>query len=91
MTVFSRDDVVIESVSMLRFRDRPEIEASLVDHGFELAEIRHAPDRPGFEFVFLSRRSPRARSCLDAGCIPVVPIRDAPITRARDSAPCRLC
>ena len=58
MTAFSRDDVVIESVSTLRFRDRPEIEASLVANGFELAEIRDAPDRPGLEFVFLSRRSP---------------------------------
>lgn len=57
MTVFARDDVVIESVSTLRFRDRPEIEASLVDNGFELAEIRGAPDRPGLEFVFLARRS----------------------------------
>jgi SAM-dependent methyltransferase len=61
MTVFSRDDVVIESVSTLRFRDRHEIEASLVEIGFELVEIRDAPDRPGLEFVFLARRSPHAR------------------------------
>ena len=61
MTAFSRDDVVIESVSTLRFRDRPEIEASLVDNGFELAEIRDAPDRPGLEFVFVARRSAGSR------------------------------
>ena len=61
MTAFSRDEVVIESVSTLRFRDRPEIEAALVDNGFELAEVRDAPDRPGLEFVFLARRSPHAR------------------------------
>jgi hypothetical protein len=62
MTAFVRDDVVIESVSTLRFRDRPEIEASLADNGFELAEIRDAPDRPGLELVFLARRLPLARS-----------------------------
>jgi SAM-dependent methyltransferase len=57
MTAFARDKLVVESVSTLRFRERPEIEASLVAHGFELAEIRDAPDRPGLEFVFLARRS----------------------------------
>lgn len=57
MTAFERDDVVIESVSTLRFRDRPEIEASLAGNGFELAEIRDAPDRPGLEFVFIARRA----------------------------------
>jgi ubiquinone/menaquinone biosynthesis C-methylase UbiE len=62
MTAFVRDDVVIESVSTLRFRDRPEIEASLADNGFQLAEIRDAPDRPGLELVFLARRLPLARS-----------------------------
>lgn len=57
MTAFERDDVVIESVSTLRFRDRPEIEASLVANGLEVAEIRDAPDRPGLEFVFVARRA----------------------------------
>jgi SAM-dependent methyltransferase len=56
MTAFSRDGVVIESVSTLRFRDRSEIEATLVDNGFEIAEVRDAPDRPGREYVFLARR-----------------------------------
>jgi hypothetical protein len=55
-TAFARDDLVLESTSTLRFRDRPDIEASLVDAGFELAEIRDAPDRPGLEFVFVARR-----------------------------------
>jgi SAM-dependent methyltransferase len=58
MTAFLRDDVVVESTSTLRFRDRPEIEASLVATGFALADIRDAPDRPGLEYVFLARRSP---------------------------------
>ena len=56
MTVFRRDDLVLESISTLRFRDRAEIENSLAEAGFELIEIRDAPDRPGREFVFLSRR-----------------------------------
>jgi SAM-dependent methyltransferase len=57
-TAYARDDVVIESTSTLRFRDRNEIEASLVDHGFDVAEVRDAPDRPGLEFVFIAQSSP---------------------------------
>lgn len=57
MTAFRRDDLVLESMSTLRFRDRSEIGESLVRAGYELAEIRDAPDRPGREFVFLSRRA----------------------------------
>lgn len=56
LTAFARDDVVIESQSTLRFRHQPEIEASLVDNGFEVVEVRDAPDRPGRELVFLARR-----------------------------------
>jgi hypothetical protein len=33
-----------------------EIEESLAREGYELIEIRDAPDRPGREFVFLCRR-----------------------------------
>ena len=57
MTAFRRDDLVLESTSTLRFRHRSEIEESLSREGFELFEIRDAPDRPGREFVFLSRRA----------------------------------
>jgi SAM-dependent methyltransferase len=57
MTVFQHDDLQIESMSTLRFRDRSEVEESLVRAGYELTEIRDAPDRPGREFVFLSRRT----------------------------------
>jgi len=56
MTVFQRDGLVLESLSTLRFRDRPEVEASLVNEGFEISGIRDAPDRPGREFVFLAQR-----------------------------------
>lgn len=57
MTAFRRDDVVLESTSTLRFRERSEIEESLVLEGYDLTEVRDAPDRPGREFVFLSRRA----------------------------------
>ena len=58
MTVFRRDDVVLESRSTLRFRQRLEIEASLRQERFELVDVRDAPDRPGREMVFVARRSP---------------------------------
>jgi SAM-dependent methyltransferase len=55
-TAFRRDDLVLESTSTLHFRDRPTVEASLAAEGFELQEVRDAPDRPGREFVFLAQR-----------------------------------
>lgn len=53
---FLRDGEVLESTSTLRFRSRAEIEASLAVAGFQLDEVRDAPDRPGLEFVFVARR-----------------------------------
>lgn len=50
------DRAVLTSHSTLRFRRRREIDASLLTHGFELIEVRDAPDRPGREWVFLTRR-----------------------------------
>ena len=55
-TVFRRDDIVIESTSTRGFRDRTEVEDSLVEAGFQILEIRDAPDRPGLEFVFIAIR-----------------------------------
>jgi hypothetical protein len=49
------DGTRLTSDSTLRFRDRADIEASLVGTGFEVAEVRDAPDRPGREWVFLAR------------------------------------
>jgi SAM-dependent methyltransferase len=57
--VFASDDAVITSDSTLRFRERAEIEASLAASGFEVADVRDAPDRPGREFVFIARRADR--------------------------------
>ena len=49
---------VVPSSSTLRFRSRDEVERDLADHGFDVVEVRDAPDRPGKELVFLARRRP---------------------------------
>jgi ubiquinone/menaquinone biosynthesis C-methylase UbiE len=48
------DELVSDST--LRFRDRQEVADSLERAGFALLETRDAPDRPGLEFVFVTRR-----------------------------------
>ena len=50
------DGEVLTSDSTLRFRERDEVEAALVEHGCVVDEVRDAPDRPGKEFVFFARR-----------------------------------
>lgn len=55
------DDEVLCSTSTLRFRDRHEIEHALDDGGFDVIDVRDAPDRPGKEYVFLAQRSERER------------------------------
>lgn len=45
----------LASDSTLRFRDRDEIERSLDRAGFDVVEVRDAPDRPGKEWVFVAR------------------------------------
>lgn len=44
------------STSTLRFRPRDELEATLGAAGFDVVEVRDAPDRPGREFVFVAQR-----------------------------------
>ncbi len=56
-TVFASDGELLTSDSTLRFRERAEVEADLVAHGFVVADVRGAPDRPGREFVFIARGS----------------------------------
>jgi SAM-dependent methyltransferase len=51
------DGEVVPSASTLRFREREEVEADLRAHGFEVVDVRAAPDRPGKELVFLARRT----------------------------------
>ena len=55
---FTRDHIVLNSPSTLRFRSREEIEESLADSGFMVLEVRDAPDRPRREYIFVAERSP---------------------------------
>lgn len=55
---FLADGAVITSHSTLRFRGRDEVESSLAAHGYQVRDVREAPDRPGREFVFIARRVP---------------------------------
>jgi SAM-dependent methyltransferase len=49
------DGEALHSDSMLRFRERDEVEADIAAQGYELVEVRDAPDRPGRELVFVAR------------------------------------
>jgi uncharacterized protein (TIGR03083 family) len=49
---------VVPSTSTLRFRGRREVEQDLAGHGFEVVDVREAPDRPGKELVLLARAVP---------------------------------
>ncbi|MBA2444324.1 MAG: class I SAM-dependent methyltransferase, partial [Nocardioidaceae bacterium] len=53
--VFASDGRALTSDSTLRFRERDEVEATLIAHGYAVDEVRDAPDRPGREFVFFAR------------------------------------
>lgn len=50
------DDIVLTSESTLRFRERGELESSLAECGFDVVDVREAPDRMGKEYVFIARR-----------------------------------
>lgn len=50
------DGTELHSDSTLRFRERDEVETSLAASGFEVVDVRDAPDRPGREWVFVARR-----------------------------------
>jgi SAM-dependent methyltransferase len=54
--IFKNDGAVLTSQSSLRFRGRDELTASLTAAGLHVDEVRDAPDRPGLEFVFITRR-----------------------------------
>lgn len=55
---FLAGGTVLTSDSTLRFRERDELEASLLTAGFLVRDVRDAPDRPGREFVFIAGRAP---------------------------------
>jgi SAM-dependent methyltransferase len=50
------DGARLTSDSTLRFRSLDEIRGSLAAAGFEVEDVRDAPDRPGREFVVIARR-----------------------------------
>jgi SAM-dependent methyltransferase len=54
--IFSSDGAVLTSDSTLWFRERDQVEESLAAAGFAVDEVREAPDRPGKEWVFVTRR-----------------------------------
>ncbi len=54
--IFESDGETLTSTSTLRFRQRAEIEADLVQAGYSVLDVRDAPDRPGREFVFIAQR-----------------------------------
>jgi SAM-dependent methyltransferase len=54
---FLADGTVVTSDSTLRFRSREEVESSLIAHGYQVLDVREAPDRPGREFVFIAERT----------------------------------
>jgi SAM-dependent methyltransferase len=54
---FRADGAAITSDSTLRFRGREELESGLATQGYEVLEVREAPDRPGHEFVFITQRT----------------------------------
>ena len=54
--VFAGDGQTLTSDSTLRFREREEVETALIEHGFDVDEVREAPDRPGREHVFIARK-----------------------------------
>jgi SAM-dependent methyltransferase len=54
--IFESDGLRLTPSSSLRFRSGDEVAASLAAAGFELTEVRDAPDRPGLELVFVAQR-----------------------------------
>jgi ubiquinone/menaquinone biosynthesis C-methylase UbiE len=54
---FASDGLEIWSDSTLRFRSRAEVEETLGTNGFITLNVRHTPDRPGREYVFVAQRT----------------------------------
>lgn len=57
------------SESTLRFRDVPELRKTLLDNGFQVEEIREAPDRPGREHVVIAQRMTARALPLPSGTV----------------------
>lgn len=65
---FAVDGGQIVSDATLRYREIDEIGRDLDRHGFELREVRDAPDRPGREWVILAQRTDRPLSQVPDNC-----------------------
>jgi SAM-dependent methyltransferase len=79
--VFARDGDVLTSDSTLRFRERDEVVAALLHHGYVLEDVLDAPDRQiGREMVFVARRPWSAQ---------VLPSDPAPLREKRERRPRR--
>ena len=62
---FASDGAVLTSDSTLRFRERDEVEAALLEHGYVVDDVLGAADgRRGRELVFVASR-PAARATLE--------------------------
>lgn len=55
--VFGDQTLSSTSTSTLRFRSEAEVSATLTASGYEVCEVREAPDRPNRELVFIARRA----------------------------------
>jgi 2-polyprenyl-3-methyl-5-hydroxy-6-metoxy-1,4-benzoquinol methylase len=53
---FSTDETTLTSDSTLRFRTEAEVVTDLQDNGYNVVDVRDAPDRPGRELVFVAQR-----------------------------------
>ena len=54
--VFAADGATLILEGIRRYPPRPVIEESLISAGYELTDVRGAPDRPGLELVFIARK-----------------------------------
>jgi hypothetical protein len=54
--VFAVDGATLISESTRRYPPRAVIEESLISAGYEVTDVRGAPDRPGLELVFIARK-----------------------------------
>jgi ubiquinone/menaquinone biosynthesis C-methylase UbiE len=54
--VFAADGATLISEGTRRYPPRAAIEESLISAGFDVADVRGAPDRPGLELVFIARK-----------------------------------
>jgi len=54
--VFAADGATLTSEGIRRYPPRSVIEDSLISAGYEVIDVRGAPERPGFELIFIARR-----------------------------------